>query len=61
MIENPEYLKDRNKIDLIKLSSTKYQITEFANISEFMLKTSPTEITGRGARLAYWRQFDITL
>lgn len=53
MIENPEDLKDRNKIDLIKLSSTKYQITEFANVSEFMLKTSPTEITGRGARLAY--------
>lgn len=53
MIEGPEYFKDGNKIDLINFSSTKYHITDFNKISEFMLKTSSAEIIGRGARLAY--------
>lgn len=53
MLEEPEDFKDGNKIDLIKCSSTKYHITEFNKISEFMLKISSTEIIGREARLAY--------
>lgn len=38
MLEEPEDFKEGNKINVITFSSTKYHITEFNKISEFMLK-----------------------
>lgn len=40
-------------MDLIKFSTTKYYIITFNRISEFILKTFLTEITGRRARLVF--------
>lgn len=38
MLEEPEDFKEGSKINLITFSSTKYHITSFNKISEFMLK-----------------------
>lgn len=54
MLEEPEDFKKGSKINLITFSSTKYHVTSFNKISEFMLKKkTSTGIMSRRAGLAY--------